>query len=158
MNVDWYPLFCAVSVLHGNTIFAFSWNHNYSVTSTWLQCSLTSWISHIHYNSFINFLPCIFILISDYSLITFCPIYIWILFCFCNVDHRALESTAREKQQPLEQMERMQRALDAWQSQVLRLPFLSPFLWPLTPPSLPPSLHPSLPPPLTHSITSSLPR
>ena len=35
---------------------------------------------------------------------------------------RALESNAMEKQQPLEQMERMQRALDAFQSQVGRHP------------------------------------
>jgi hypothetical protein len=36
-----------------------------------------------------------------------------------------LEDTAQAKQQPIEQMERMQRALEAWQAQVAQYPALS---------------------------------
>ena len=73
-----------------------------------------------------NLLLSLSIQISEYCLITFFTVYFQNI--LCDDDCRALESTAREKQQPLEQMERMQRALDAWQSQVLRLPSLNHFL------------------------------
>ena len=36
-NVDWYPLFSVVTFLNTNMIYAFSWNHNHSVSTPWFD-------------------------------------------------------------------------------------------------------------------------